>query len=292
MRFVFIEAEKANYPVRMLCRIMHVSRSGFYAWCERPESRRCIEDRRLTALIRSAHRNSRKCYGSPRVHRELIDQGISVGRHRVARLMRQDGLRGKRRRRFRVTTDSAHKHPVAPNVLARNFAPDGPNAVWASDLTYLWTNEGWLYLCVILDLYSRRVIGWSMSSRMSSEMVGEAFKMATTTRDVLPGRLVYHTDRGVQYASRAFRKTLEAWRFTPSMSRKGNCWDNAVVESFFATLKIECIRDEELKTRAQTRNLVFQYIEGFYNTKRRHSFLGYISPAEYEKINSARNIAR
>lgn len=291
MRFVFIEAQKANYSVSMMCRLMQVSRSGFYAWRERPESRRCIEDRRLRALIRSTHRANRRCYGSPRVHRDLIEQGISVGRHRVARLMRQDGLRGKRRRRFRITTQSAHKNPIAANVLQRAFAPSGPNQAWASDLTYLWTAEGWLYLCVILDLYSRRVVGWSMGPRINSAMTVEALKMATARRDVQPDRLLYHSDRGVQYASQDFRRALRAWRITPSMSRKGNCWDNAVVESFFATLKIECTRDVVLKTRAQTRSLVFEYIEGFYNIKRRHSFLGYSSPVEYERINSVRDIA-
>jgi transposase InsO family protein len=202
--------------------------------------------------------------------------------------MREDGLYGRRRRRFRLTTQSKHRHPVAGNVLQRQFSPSQPNTVWASDLTYLWTDEGWQYLCVILDLYSRRVVGWSTGSRINSALVIRAMKQAVTDRAVVPGNLLCHSDRGVQYASGGFRKLLAAWRVTPSMSRKGNCWDNAVVESFFATLKVECIREEKLTTRAQAHRVVFEYIQGFYNTRRRHSFLDYVSPAEYESINSAR----
>lgn len=291
MRFVFIEAQKTCYPVRVLCRVMQVSHSGFYAWRKRPECARRVKDRRVLTLVRASHQASRRRYGSPRVYRDVIEQGVHVGLHRIARLMREDGLYGRRRRRFRVTTQSKHKHPVAANVLQRQFAPTQPNTVWASDLTYLWTDEGWLYLCVILDLYSRRVVGWSTGSRINSELVIRATKMAVATRAVLPGRLLYHSDRGVQYASSDFRKVLTAWRVTQSMSRKGNCWDNAVVESFFATLKVECIREETLATRVQARHVVFEYIEGFYNTRRRHSFLNYVSPTEYENINSARAAA-
>lgn len=291
MRFVFIEAQRAHYPVRTLCRVMQVSHSGFYAWRKRPECARRVEDRRVLTLVRASHKASRRRYGSPRVHRDVVDQGVRVGRHRIARLMREDGLYGRRRRRFRVTTQSRHRHPVADNVLQRQFSPSQPNVVWASDLTYLWTDEGWLYLCVVLDLYSRRVVGWSTGSRINSELVIRAMKQAVANRAVVPGNLLYHSDRGVQYASGDFRKLLTAWRVTPSMSRKGNCWDNAVVESFFATLKVECIREETLATRVQARQVVFQYIEGFYNTRRRHSFLSYVSPAEYESINSARAAA-
>jgi len=291
MRFVFIDAQKARFPVSILCRMMQVSRSGYYAWRGRPEGIRRVEDRQLLPLIQASHRTSRRCYGSPRVYRDLVGQGVTVGRHRVARLMREDGLRGKRRRRFRVTTQSHHGLPVASNVLQRQFSPSGPNQAWASDLTYLWTAQGWLYLCVILDLYSRRVIGWSMGARIDRGLVVQALKMAIAHRDIVPGRLLHHSDRGSQYASHDFNALLDAWRITPSMSRKGNCWDNAVVESFFATLKVECTRDVKLETRAQTRSLIFEYIEGFYNTKRQHSFLGYMSPAEYERINSACDIA-
>lgn len=291
MRFVFIDAQKAHYSVRMLCRTMQVSHSGFYAWRTRSESSHSVQDRRLLALVRASHRASRRCYGSPRVHRDLVDQGLQVGRHRVARLMRDDGLCGRRRRRFRITTQSKHNHSVADNVLQRQFAPSRPNRVWASDLTYLWTDEGWLYLCVVLDLYSRRVVGWSTGRRINGELVIRAMKMAAAARGVVPGNLLHHSDRGVQYASRDFRKLLAAWRITQSMSRKGNCWDNAVVESFFATLKVECIREAKLKTRSQARRVVFEYIEGFYNTRRRHSFLDYVSPAQYESIDSARAVA-
>jgi len=288
MRFVFIDAEKTNFPVRMLCQVMRVSRSGYYAWRIRPESAHGIQDRQLRPLIQTSHSTSRKRYGSPRVHRDLVKQGVSVGRHRVARLMREDDLRGRRRRRFRVTTQSAHTHPVAPNLLDRKFSPREPNRVWASDITYLWTDEGWLYLAVVLDLYSRRVVGWSMGPRINGDLVIQALKMATSRRKAISGRVLHHSDRGSQYASDGFRRALGAWRITPSMSRKGNCWDNAVVESFFATLKVECIREVELATRALARTVVFEYIEGFYNTTRLHSFLGYVSPVEYENINSAR----
>jgi putative transposase len=288
MRFVFIEAQKAHYPVRVLCRVMQVSHSWFYAWRKRPECARRVEDRKLLTLVQASHRTSKRRYGSPRVHQDILEDGVHVGLHRIARLMREDGLYGRRRRRFRVTTQSKHRHPVAANVLQRQFSPSQPNTAWASDLTYLWTNEGWLYLCVILDLYSRRVVGWSTGSRINAELVIRAMKNAVAARSVVPGKLLYHSDRGVQYASADFRKLLTAWRVTPSMSRKGNCWDNAVVESFFATLKVECIREETLVTRAQAHRVVFEYIEGFYNTRRRHSFLNYVSPAQYESINSAR----
>jgi putative transposase len=291
MRFVFIEAQKANYPVSMICRVLRVSRSGFYAWRIRPPSARNLEDQRLIPLIRAAHAASRMRYGSPRIHSDLVDDGVAVGRHRISRLMRCEGLRGRRRRRFRVTTQSNHARPLAPNVLNRQFSPTRANQAWASDLTYLWTAEGWLYLCVILDLFSRRVVGWSMGPRINTALVQRALSMATAQRSVVPGGLLHHSDRGVQYASGAFRKALAAHRITCSMSRKGNCWDNAVVESFFATLKVECTREADLRTRAQAQSIVFEYIEGFYNTRRKHSFLGYTSPAAYEKINSVRSIA-
>ena len=281
MRYRFIEAEKAAYPVTLMCRILRVSRSGFYAWNKRTESARARSDRALVVDIKAAHRTSRGIYGSPRLHRELVAQGHTVGRGRVARLMRENHVRGKRRRRFRITTQSNHHHPVAPNTLARQFAVTRPNVAWVGDITYVWTLEGWLYLCVILDLYSRRVVGWAMSERINQALTLRALSMALQAREPGPG-LLHHSDRGSQYAANDYRKLLQARGITCSMSRKGNCWDNAVAESFFATLKVEFIHESLFRTRSQATTEIFEYIEVFYNRMRRHSFLGYLSPQEFE----------
>ncbi len=281
MRYRFIEAEKAAYPVTLMCRILRVSRSGFYAWNKRTESARARSDRALVVDIKAAHQISRGTYGSPRLHRELVAQGHTVGRGRVARLMRENHVRGKRRRRFRITTQSNHHHPVAPNTLARQFAVTRPNVAWVGDITYVWTLEGWLYLCVILDLYSRRVVGWAMSERINQALTLRALSMALQAREPGPG-LLHHSDRGSQYAANDYRKLLQARGITCSMSRKGNCWDNAVAESFFATLKVEFIHESLFRTRSQATTEIFEYIEVFYNRMRRHSFLGYVSPQEFE----------
>lgn len=287
MRYAFIEAEKANYPIRVLCRVLAVSRSGFYAQRRRAPSRRCGEDRQLIEVIRAAHQASRGTYGSPRLQRELRAQGYRVGRHRVARLMREQGLRGCRRRRFKRTARCPTQgHSVAANWLARQFRVAAPNRVWAADMTYLWTGEGWLYLAVVLDLYSRRVVGWSMGKRLNQALAQQALDMALANRRVIPGQLLHHSDRGVQYTSHAYRQRLVAHGIIASMSGKGDCWDNAVAESFFATLKIECVRDQPLFSRAQARSALFDYIEVFYNRQRRHSTLGYLSPVDYETIHS------
>jgi len=281
VRYRFIAAEKAEYPVALMSRLLQVSRSGFYAWSKRPESARARSDRALVVDIKAAHRVSRGNYGSPRVYRELVAQGHTVGRDRVARLMRENGLRGKRRRRFRITTQSNHHHPVAPNVLERQFAVQRPNVAWVGDITYVWTLEGWLYLTVILDLYSRRVVGWAMGERIDQALTLRALDMALTARVPVPG-LIHHSDRGSQYAANDYRKRLLARGITCSMSRKGNCWDNAVAESFFATLKVEFIHETIFHTRAQASAEIFEYIEVFYNRVRRHSFLDYLSPQEFE----------
>lgn len=282
MRFRFIEVEKARYPIALMCRLLLVARGGYYAWRTRPESRRSRSNRKLLVDIQAAHQASRRVYGSPRVHRQLRDQGQVVGRHRVARLMRESGLCGRRRRRFRTTTQSNHAHPVAENVLARQFTTEAPNAAWVSDITYIWTAEGWLYLGVILDLYSRRVVGWAMGARIDQELTLRALRMALSARRPKPG-LVHHSDRGSQYAAKAYRRLLAARRIDCSMSRKGDCWDNAVAESFFATLKVELVYATQYSTRDQARSAIFEYIEGFYNRVRRHSHLGYVSPAVYER---------
>jgi putative transposase len=281
VKFEFIEAERASFPVAFMCVRLEVSSSGFYAWRKRPPSSRALEDDRLLQEIRAAHAESHGRYGSPRVHRELAAKGIHVNKHRVARLMRENGLRGRRRRRFRHTTDSNHAMPIAPNTLARDFTADAPNEVWVTDITYIPTREGWLYLAAILDLYSRRVVGWSMSDRITRQLTLDALMMALRARAPATG-LVHHSDRGSQYASADYRAALAIAGIECSMSRKGDCWDNAVAESFFATLKTELVHDTDWITRAEARSAIFEYLEVFYNRQRRHSSIGYVSPEEFE----------
>jgi putative transposase len=281
VRFGFIRTEKAAYPVRLLCRTLAVSSAGFYAWCRRGPSVRAREDASLKAKIRAAHAGSGKRYGSPRIHADLKADDHRVGRKRVARLMREDGIEGQRKRRFRVTTDSRHSHPVAPNELQRNFTATAPNRAWVTDITYIWTREGWMYLAAILDLFSRRVVGWSMDSRIDQTLALDALRMALRTRRPEPG-LLHHSDRGIQYAAGDYQKLLREHGIVCSMSRKGDCWDNAVAESFFSTLKAELVHRTGYVSRSQIRASVFEYIEAFYNGRRRHSALGYVSPVEHE----------
>ncbi len=281
MRFRFVEAEKADYPVRLLCRCLAVSRSGFYAWRERPVSARDKQDARLKVEIAASHSASRRTYGSPRIIRDLHEEGHRVSRKRVARLMRELGLEGRRKRRFRATTDSKHRFPVAPNILMRDFDVDTPNTAWVTDITYIATLEGWLYLAVILDLFSRRVVGFAMSERIDRALVLEALHKALVDRPEVRD-LVHHSDRGSQYASHDYRESLDQAKITCSMSRRGNCWDNAVAESFFGTLKTELLYELPLQMRSATRSAVADYIETFYNIRRRHSSLEYQSPLEFE----------
>ena len=278
-----IQAEKANYPVVMMCSLLGVSRSGFYAWQVRPRSRRKLEDEELLERIRDVFIRSRGTYGSPRVHAELRAEGLKVGHNRVARLMRENGLQARRRKRFRRTTDSTHDLPVAENILDRNFDVDRPDTVWAADLTYIRTHEGWLYLAVVMDLYSRRVVGWSMNNNMDTGLMLRAFQMALGRRQPVQG-LIHHSDRGSQYASAEYQQALFQAGMVCSMSRKGDCWDNAVVESFFATLEMELIEHCSWPTRRAARTAIHEYIEVFYNRRRRHSYLGYVSPAQYEAM--------
>lgn len=281
MKFAFISAEKAWAPVSILCRVLGVTRSGFYAWQQRAPSEQALDDQKLALEIAAIYKASGDTYGSPRIHAELHDKGLEVSRKRVARLMRELGIRSRRKRRFKATTDSAHKLPVADNVLDRKFEVDAPDVAWVTDITYVWTDEGWLYLAAILDLFSRRVVGHAMSERIDRALVLEALRDAVGRR-VPDAGLLHHSDRGSQYASNDYQNALTERGITCSMSRKGNCWDNAVAESFFATLKTECIYARRFATRAEAREAIFHFIEVFYNRHRRHSTLGYVSPMEFE----------
>jgi transposase InsO family protein len=265
-----------------MCKVLEISRSGFYAWLGRNESGRACEDRRLTALIRGIFDESRKTYGAPRVHRELRARGVRCAKKRVARLMKAGGMRPKTKRKFRVkTTDSKHNHPIAPDLLGRDFTADGPNQAWVSDITYIPTDEGWLYLASTMDLFSRKIVGWSMSSSLHATVAIDALQMGIDRRGSTVG-LIHHSDRGVQYACADFRDLLDEHGITASMSRKGNCYDNAAKESFFHTLKTELVHHEHYRTRDEARASVFEYIETFYNRMRLHSTLGYMSPAAFE----------
>ncbi len=271
----------------LMCKTLRVSRSGFYAWLGRPESGRARDDRRLTALICGIFDESRKTYGAPRVHRTLRNRDVRCGRNRVARLMKASNLRPKLGRKFRVkTTNSNHKHPIAPDLLCRDFTATGPNQAWVSDITYIPTDEGWLYLASIMDLFSRLIVGWSMSLSLKAAIVIDALNMAIARRSPQAG-LIHHSDRGVQYASGEFREILDSLGIESSMSRTGNCYDNAAKESFFHTLKTDLVHHEHYRTRDEARASVFEYIEAFYNRQRIHSTLDYCSPVEFEIKNAA-----
>jgi transposase InsO family protein len=270
----------------MMCRVLCVSRSGFYAWRQRPPSARSREDVELGEKIDEVFKESRGRYGSPRVHVELrTHHNIRVGRKRVARLMRLKNLVARRKRRFRKTTDSNHGFAVAPNRLKRNFKVNAPNKAWVADITYLWTREGWLYLAVILDLFSRRVVGWAMADHLRAELALSALRMALLRRRPKRG-LIHHSDRGVQYACDDYQAILRAHGIKPSMSRKGDCWDNAVAESFFGTMELELVDESDWQTHDEARAAVFEYVEAFYNGKRIHSTTAYLSPAEFERCAS------
>lgn len=284
MRFVFIQAHARIWRITTMCRVLEVSRAGYYAWRARPLCDRGKEDRLLTEKIREIARQVKERYGSPRTWQELRALGFTCGKHRVARLMRQAGLRAKSAPTFRVTTQSAHAAPVAPNVLGRAFALAShprSNRTWAADITYIPTREGWLYLAVVLDLASRRVVGWALRTRLEHELALAALRMALARRGARGG--LHHSDRGVQYASVAYQRLLHEAGFTASMSRVGDCWDNAVVESFFATLTKELLVDGIFESRAHASRELFAFIEIWYNRRRRHSSLGYRSPVEFEE---------
>ncbi len=291
-RYRFIEAEKAHHSVSLMCRVLKVSRAGYYAWRQRGPSHRTQEDATLTVRIRSVHRASRGTYGAPRVRAALAAEGTVISRKRVARLMRASGLTGVRRPRRRVhTTIINPSAPVAPNLVAQNFVAEAPNRLWFGDITYVPTQEGWLYLATLLDCYARRVVGWSMTDHLRTELALNALEMAVRRRRPRPGELVHHTDRGCQYTSAAYQAALAAAGSTASMSRKGECLDNAVAESFFSTLKAELIEGHVWRTRAEAAQAIFEWIEVFYNRQRLHSSLGYLSPAEYEERVRAEKVA-
>lgn len=285
MRYACIQRHTGGYTVALMCRVLEVSRAGYYAWRRRPPSARTQTNQQLLGVIRAAVQQSRGRYGSPRITRELQAQGHRCSEARIARLMRQAGLHAKRRRRFRVTTDSRHGEPIAPNRLQRQFgitAIPGRDRIWASDITYVPTQEGWLYLAVVLDLASRRVIGWAMRHTLERGLPLDALRMALAQRRPAPG-VLHHSDRGSQYACGEYQALLTAHGLTCSMSRKGDCFDNAVVESFFATLKSELADDMPWTTRDEARSALFEYLESWYNRERRHSSLGYRSPVQYEQ---------
>jgi putative transposase len=286
MRFCFIEDHRADFPVRTMCAVLEVSASGYYAWRNRPESAQAGADRALVADIRRVHAGNRGIYGSPRVHAALLAEGRRLGVNRIARLMRHHGIQGRHKRRAPRTTDSKHSHPVAPNLLERQFSAPAPNRIWLADITYIPTGEGWLYLAVVLDMFSRRVVGWAMSETMPQELTIAALQMAITNRRPGPG-LVHHSDRGSQYAARAYRRLLEEHHMLCSMSRKGDCWDNAPMESFFGSMKTELDDGTVFETRQAAKSAVFSFIEGFYNRFRLHSAIGYCSPISKEQIAAA-----
>jgi putative transposase len=290
VKFAFISEEKVAFPVAVLCRLLAVSPSGYYISQGRPVSPHRRRDKDLSARVTASHLASKRRYGSPRVHADLKAAGQCVGRKRVARLMRENALVARTRRRFRTTTNSKHSFPLAPNVLNRNFTARGPDQVWVTDITFLWTTQGWLYLAVILDLFSRRVVGWATSQNVDRHLALAALDMALVHRRP-SGGLVHHSDRGSTYASTDYRDALEFRGIECSMSRKGDCWDNAVAESFFATLKREMENSDDLESREVATLSIREYIDGFYNFQRRHSAINYNSPVEFELIHSVKQAA-
>jgi transposase InsO family protein len=281
VKFGFIHAEKASFPVTALCRVLGVTRQGYYAFAGRPVSARVLAEHGLRARLQELHVETKGRYGSPRMHRTLHAEGLSVGKRRVERAMQSLGIQARTRRRFRVTTAANPSHPAADNILARDFTACGPDQRWVTDITYVWTDEGWCYLAAIIDLFSRSIVGWALDATLSTTLPLAALQMALRRRSPTAG-LLHHSDRGCQYTSADYRAALDDLGAVVSMSRKGNCWDNAVAESFFATLKTELVHRRRWSTRLDLRAAVFEYIEVFYNRQRLHSTLGYKTPAQIE----------
>ena len=281
MRYAFVEAKRVAFPVAALCRVMGVSRSGFYAYLAAPETPRERRTASLAAKTRAVFDDHRGRYGSPRVHRELRARGDAVSRKTVAKVMRENELVARRKRPFRATTDSNHDDPIAPNVLERNFTTKAPNQAWVTDVTALWTHAGWLFVAVLVDLFSRRVVGWATSTSNDRALALDALRAALGARRP-PSGLVNHSDRGSPYASADYRRALQQAGLVASMSRKGDCWDNAVAESFFATLKAEAFGDHIPSHHEAATQTVREYIDGYYNVRRRHSYLDYMTPVEFE----------
>lgn len=284
MSFEFIDDHRDEYPITLMCQVLDVSRSGYYAWRTRGPSEREMANQRLLGRIREIFVESDETYGSPRIHRKLRQEGVRCGRKRVARLMRRDGLQARsKRQRTTQTTDSDHSLPVAPNLLKQDFTATGINKTWLSDITYVATADGWVYLAVVMDLYSRKIVGWSIQPTLQRQLVIDALNMAIRRRRPAPG-LIHHSDQGNQYASQDYQAKLDEHGMICSMSRVGNCFDNAPMESFFSTLKVECVGDTIYPTREAAKADLFRYIEVFYNRQRLHSSLGYQSPAAYEAL--------
>lgn len=281
MKYAWIDTHRDEFELAPMCDALTVSMSGYRSWKGGGSTTRTrLTDAQMLALIQAIDKELKGAYGSPRMVRELRDRRFPASKERVERLMRENGIRARHKRRFKATTDSKHSLPVAPNLLARDFTPDAPNRVWTADMTYIWTDEGWLYLAVVLDLFNREVVGWSIKPRMTADIVIDALTMAWFRKKPAPG-LIHHSDRGSQYASHAFQARLEEYGMIASMSRKGNCWDNAPTESFFNSLKNERVHGTRYRTRAAAEADVFDYIEPFYNRRRQHSTLGYASPLEF-----------
>jgi transposase InsO family protein len=286
MKYRFISAHRGTFKVGRMCTLLNVSRSGYYAWLKRPESPRSRENRALETKIRALHAASHGIYGSPKIHLDLIDDGVRCGKNRVARIMRKAGIRSRRTKKFKATTNSRHNLPVAANLLDQDFTAETPDSAWVGDITYVPTQQGWLYLAVLIDLYNRKVVGWSTSSRMTRQLAIDALQMALDRHRPAKG-LIHHTDRGSQYASGDYQKVLADRKIVCSMSRKGNCYDNAVAESFFGLLKTEWVNHYRYRSRCEANQSLFYYIEIFYNRKRRHSALGYQTPHEYRNLQLA-----
>jgi transposase InsO family protein len=276
-----IKPNENDFPVCMMCSLLSVSRSGYYAWKHRPPSGREQSNRLLAAEIKRVFNDEKGRAGAPRIARRLQDEGKSAGRHRVARIMRGNGWRAKAARKYKATTNSKHSLPVAPNLLEQDFSAERPDQKWVSDITYIWTDEGWLYLAVVLDLYSRRVIGWAIAERMTATLVCDALIMALWHRK-MPTGVIVHSDRGSQYCSATYQKLFRKYRLTCSMSKKGDCYDNAAMESWNHSFKVEAVHGERFATRSEAKYQVFEYIEVYYNRKRLHSKLGYLSPIAFE----------
>lgn len=282
MKYQFIHEHRCIYPVIRMCTVLEVSENGYYNWRKRGKSQRNQDDEQLAERIEDAYKNNRGVYGSPRIHAELKEQGIHCGRKRIAQLMRERNISAGRKRRKAKKTDSNHNSPIAPNLLERDFTADAPNKKWMTDMTFIATSEGWLYLAGVIDAYSRRLIGWAMGSEHDAELVKQALQMALSMRQPGAG-LIHHSDQGSEYASKSYQEMLHQHHIHISMSRKGDCYDNAMIESFWGTLKEECFSLEIFRTRKEAKTALFEYIEVFYNRKRKHSSLGYLSPVDYEK---------
>jgi len=283
MKYEHIEKNRLRFGIQKMCRALHVSSSGYYRWRKSGDSKRDIENRKLLWQIRLIHKKHKQRYGSPRITDELQDNGYNLSENRIARLMSKNGIAAKTKRKFKVTTNSKHNLPIADNIVNGNFSASALNCLWTSDITYIWTSEGWLYLCAVLDVFNRQIVGWSMDNRMTQDLVINALQQAVWRRKPGSG-CIFHSDRGSQYAGHKFRKLLSKHKFIQSMSGKGNCYDNAIMETFFHTLKTELIYFESYQTRREAKKSVFEYIEMYYNRIRKHSALNYKSPLDFERL--------